>query len=549
MTEPVDEATTGRAGSAALRSTSMPTDPLTEVVAPTTDPLDTQLLDLFFDRVPMGVAVFGPDMRLQRCNKTWTAFYEHYLGVGADYTRPGRHLNELIPGTQETVQELVDHALAGRMVRQAAHRVAIPGTETYWDVVFAPLFSDGRVAGVVDIVTDATDRVLSFQRLEARIAMFSKVAAGMSVDQPLPTTLSQVVHAVRQTTAALACSIVCWEEDYSRPATAYADEVLGDGFAAALEELWRVRGMRPVAASDYDLVVHRGFRDEALAEPALAPIHGFLRTDVPWQDMALIPLVASGAVLGEVGIYLAAGQELTDDDIGYLNALADQAAVAVRNSTLFHAAEQNATLVERHRLARDLHDSVSQALFSMTLHARTAQRHLAAAGLPAEHPVSVEVDQLHALTQAALAEMRALIFELRPGALEAEGLASALGKQAAALAAREQLPVEVHAPAERLSIPPKVEEHVYRLVLEALHNAVRHAEAHRLDVWLATLPDGGLEVRVVDDGVGFDPAVPHPGHLGLHTMRDRAEAVRGVLDVVSRPGHGTEVRLTVPLHH
>jgi signal transduction histidine kinase len=185
----------------------------------------------------------------------------------------------------------------------------------------------------------------------------------------------------------------------------------------------------------------------------------------------------------------------------------------------------------------------------MTLHARTAQRHLAAAGLPAEHPVSVEVDQLHALTQAALAEMRALIFELRPGALEAEGLASALGKQAAALAAREQLPVEVHAPAERLSIPPKVEEHVYRLVLEALHNAVRHAEAHRLDVWLATLPDGGLEVRVVDDGVGFDPAVPHPGHLGLHTMRDRAEAVRGVLDVVSRPGHGTEVRLTVPLHH
>ncbi len=218
-----------------LRSTSMPTQPLIDDVAPSSSPLDTQLLELFFDRVPMGVAVFDTDMRLQRCNKTWTAFYEHYLGVPAEYTAPGRHLNDLIPGNEEAVQLLVDTALSGRVIRQAAHRIAIPGTETYWDVVFAPLFGDGRVIGVVDIVTDATDRVLSFQRLEARIAMFSQVAAGMSVDQPLSTTLSQVVDAVRSTSDAVACSIVCWEEDWSRPATAYADDVLGDGFAEALE--------------------------------------------------------------------------------------------------------------------------------------------------------------------------------------------------------------------------------------------------------------------------------------------------------------------------
>ena len=163
----------------------MPTQPLIDDVPPSSSPLDAQLLDLFFDRVPMGVAVFDTDMRLQRCNKTWTAFYEHYLGVPAEYTTPGRHLNELIPGNEEAVQLLVDTALSGRVIRQAAHRIAIPGTETYWDVVFAPLFGDGRVVGVVDIVTDATDRVLAFQRLEARVATFSEVAAGMSVDQPL----------------------------------------------------------------------------------------------------------------------------------------------------------------------------------------------------------------------------------------------------------------------------------------------------------------------------------------------------------------------------
>ena len=152
-----------------LRSTSMPTGQVAEPLPPTSDTLDAQLLALFFDRAPMGVAVFGTDMRLQRCNKTWVSFYEHYLGVPPEYTAPGRHINGPIPGNDESVQGLFDHALAGEMVREAAHRIAIPGGETYWDVVFAPLFADGRVVGVVDIITDATDRVLSFQRLEARI--------------------------------------------------------------------------------------------------------------------------------------------------------------------------------------------------------------------------------------------------------------------------------------------------------------------------------------------------------------------------------------------
>ncbi len=529
-----------------LRSTSMPTQPLIDDVPPSSSPLDTQLLELFFDRVPMGVAVFDTDMRLQRCNKTWTAFYEHYLGVPPEYTAPGRHLNELIPGNEEAVQLLADTALSGRVIRQAAHRIAIPGTETYWDVVFAPLFGDGRVVGVVDIVTDATDRVLSFQRLEARIAMFSQVAAGMSVDQPLSTTLSQVVDAVRSTSDAVACSIVCWEEDWSRPATAYADAVLGDGFAEALETVWRVRGMRPVDLGEYDGAIVRGFRDEALADPSLAPVHPFLVEDAPWEDLAQFPLVASGVVVGEVSVYLAAGQDLDDDDRGYLAALADQAAVAVRNSTLYRAAEQTAALEERHRLARELHDSVSQALFSMTLHARTAQRHLEAAGLAADHPVAVEIEQLHGLTQAALAEMRALIFELRPGALEAEGLVAALTKQAAAVAAREQLVVDVHGPDGWIRLDPTVEEHLYRIALEALHNTVKHAGAERVDVHLERR-EVTLELRVSDDGAGFDPRLDRPGHLGLRTMRERADAIGATFGIDSAPGRGSTVTVTVPL--
>jgi PAS domain S-box-containing protein len=529
-----------------LRSTSMPTQPLIDDLPPSTSPLDAQLLELFFDRVPMGVAVFDTDMRLQRCNKTWTTFYEHYMGVPPEYVAPGRHLNDLIPGNEEAVQALADTALSGRVIRQAGHRISIPGSETYWDVVFAPLFGDGRVVGVVDIVTDATDRVRAIQRLEARIAMFSQVAAGMSVDQPLSTTLSQVVEAVRSTSDAVACSIVCWEEDWSRPATAYADAVLGEGFAKALETVWGVRGTRPVDLAEYDGVIARGFRDDALADPSLAAVHPFLAEDAPWEDVVLFPLAASGAVVGEVAIYLSAGQELDDDDRAYLAALADQAAVAVRNSTLYRAAEQTAALEERHRLARDLHDSVSQALFSMTLHARTAGRHLEASGLPADHPIALEVEQLHGLTQAALAEMRALIFELRPGALEAEGLVSALTKQAMAVAAREQLVVEVRAPEDWPRLDPTIEEHLYRIALEALHNVVKHAGAERADLLLECGADH-LRVCVSDDGGGFDPRVERPGHLGLRTMRERADAIGATMDLESAAGRGSTVSVTVPL--
>lgn len=528
-----------------LRSTSMPTEPVVDVVAPSDSPLENQLLEIFFDRVPMGIAVFGTDLRLRRCNKTWSAFFEHYLGVSADHTTTGRHLNELIPGNETAVRQLVDIALAGQVTRQAAQRITVPGADTYWDVVFAPLFGDGHVVGMVDIVTDATDRVRSFQRLEARIAMFSEVAAGMSVDQPLSATLSVVVNAVHQTTEGLACSIVSWDEDGRGPATAWADTVLGEGFAGALEDVWNIRGRRPVRAEDYDGTIRRGFRDAALADPSLAPVHPYLTEVMPWEDVALLPLVVSGVVVGELAVYLAPGQDLDDDDRGYLVALADQAAVAVRNSTLYRAAERTAALEERQRLARELHDSVSQSLFSMTLHARTAQRHLESLDVPDAHPVAIEVEQLHSLAQAALAEMRALIFELRPRALETEGLVAALSKQAAAITAREEVAVHVLGPDVGLGLEPTVEEHLYRIALEALHNIVRHAGATRVDVDVECT-DAGLVLRVRDDGAGFDPSIERPGHLGLMTMRERAEAIGARFDSDSGPGRGCEITVAVP---
>jgi signal transduction histidine kinase len=201
-------------------------------------------------------------------------------------------------------------------------------------------------------------------------------------------------------------------------------------------------------------------------------------------------------------------------------------------------------LRERARLARELHDSVSQALFSMRLHARPAQLAMDKQGLPGDGPLGRSLAQLRELTQSAVAEMRALIFELRADALAEEGIVAALGKQAAALSARSGLPVAVDGPRERLSVNSEVEEHLYRIVLEALNNTVKHAHATEARVQLVAA-DGRLTVTISDDSIGFDLAQPHPGHLGLSTMRERADVLGAELTVSAAGEEGTTVTVTL----
>ncbi|RIK36247.1 MAG: histidine kinase, partial [Chloroflexi bacterium] len=195
-----------------------------------------------------------------------------------------------------------------------------------------------------------------------------------------------------------------------------------------------------------------------------------------------------------------------------------------------------ATLEERQRLARELHDSVSQALYGIALGARTArtllERDPARAGEPLEYVL--------ALAEAGLAEMRALIFELRPESLEQEGLVAALEKQAAALRARQRVDVRTSLPAEPpLSLAQK--EAFYRIAQEAMHNIIKHARATRIELELTTTPHITLCIR--DNGIGFDASGSFPGHLGLHSMRERAERAGATLSVTSTPGVGTTVQV------
>jgi signal transduction histidine kinase len=201
---------------------------------------------------------------------------------------------------------------------------------------------------------------------------------------------------------------------------------------------------------------------------------------------------------------------------------------------------------ERQRIARDLHDSVSQSLFSMTLHARTAQRALQQSGQGGDGPVGRELGHVGELSRTALAEMRALIFELRPRGLAEEGLVSALTKHAGAVSAREGVAIEVTGPSERLPLGSDCEEHLYRLGQEALANASKHAQATQIRV-AVTNEGSSVGLEVSDDGRGFDPAATYSGHLGLTTMRSRASEIGAQLLIDSAPGQGTAVRVELPL--
>ncbi len=203
--------------------------------------------------------------------------------------------------------------------------------------------------------------------------------------------------------------------------------------------------------------------------------------------------------------------------------------------------QKRSALEERQRLARELHDSVSQAFYGVSLGVNTAL-----ALFDTNRTKTLEaLNYALSLTHAGLTEMRALIFELRPESLAMEGLVVALTKQGDALRARHGIEV-VLSLCDEPDAPLAIKEALYRIALEALQNAIKHAWAGRLEVRLTREPEG-LQLEVCDNGVGFDPSADYPGHLGLHSMRERAQQAGGTLDVISTPGSGTEIRAQISI--
>jgi signal transduction histidine kinase len=198
-------------------------------------------------------------------------------------------------------------------------------------------------------------------------------------------------------------------------------------------------------------------------------------------------------------------------------------------------------------LARELHDSVTQSLFSVSLLSQAALTLLDRDPAKARE----RVERANELSQGALAEMRALIFQLRPMTLQEEGLLSALKKHLNAVQSRDGRLVSLVVTGSARRLPAPIEDATFRIVQEALNNVVKHAgEASTARVELDFGSDM-LRVTVIDDGAGFDvsahAAAPPAGKFGMSSMQERAQGVRGRLQVESAPGEGTLVRAELPL--
>jgi signal transduction histidine kinase len=346
------------------------------------------------------------------------------------------------------------------------------------------------------------------------------------------------------------------------------------------------RGLMGAAARGRETVLV----NDVLADPRYAPTPF---VDHPQAEL-VVPILIGDRLLGLLNV--ESSHRLTSEDAELLRVVADQLAVAIENARLYAAAQQVATLNERQRLARELHDSVTQLLFSATL--------LAESLVPAWRRDAEEgerrTDRLLALSREALAEMRALLRELHPvapappivhrvaadsrptsagaarrparagrrgvsvsaggapgiAAVRALGLPAALAEHArvAGIAAGDDLNIELDS-AGYAAQPPAVEEVLYRIAQEALNNVVKHARAHRARLTLAA-DAAGVRLTVEDDGVGFPDAAPAPnadaepragpGGLGLVTMHERARGIGGAVRIVTRPGSGTAVHVSMP---
>jgi signal transduction histidine kinase len=261
------------------------------------------------------------------------------------------------------------------------------------------------------------------------------------------------------------------------------------------------------------------------------------------QIVISTPLLFKGRTVGAMDLGTTCHWIPTPEALSLLTAIGHQVGVAVENARLYEQAQQLAVVQERNRLARDLHDSVTQALYGVTLCAEAAARQLSS-GDPDPSIAARHLREIKETTQSALREMRLLIFELRPPILNREGLAPALQARLDAVERRFGLDAQFIGDGDG-RWAPEVEDGVYRIAQEALNNVLKHACARRVEVRLVQGQDC-LSLEITDDGTGFDPetATKHGG-FGLRSMRERAKQIGGTLCVESGPGKGTRIRMEV----
>jgi signal transduction histidine kinase len=270
---------------------------------------------------------------------------------------------------------------------------------------------------------------------------------------------------------------------------------------------------------------------------ALLDRNEFLRS-IMW-----VPLVVKQKLIGGLGIGHREPGKYTDRNAGLVQAIAGQAAIALENAQIYEQAHELAVMHERQRLARELHDSVTQSLYSLSLMAEAARRLVAAGNTDKGMGYLMRIGES---AQQVLKEMRLLVYELRPLMLERDGLASALKQRLETVEGRAGVETKLVVEGAGL-IPEHIETELYRIAQEALNNSLKHSSASSVAIYLSTKGDP-VALTVQDNGRGFSAEeIADKGGLGLVSIQERTQRLGGDVDVVSAPGEGVTITVTIPL--
>lgn len=448
------------------------------------------------------------------------------------------------PDSQDVFAEYIRTVRNGEDFRGRSMDVCKDGSLIHVEVYGTGFTHQGRPHSLA-VVRDITELVEAYQQLEQRVEertrelhtlleVSSTVASTLDLEPLLGLILDQLQVSVGYDGAAIHTL-----HDGTLTPRAYrgplSHEQAMDGFSTS--------GLSPI---DQEAFRRRApiIIDDIRADTPLA--HDFRRLTGERAETSLgyvrswmaVPLLFKEQPIGILALDHKRAHYYTSQHADLAMTIANQAAVALENARLFAESRKLAVLDERHRLARDLHDSVTQLLYSLTLFAEAARRAIAGQDLQSGEAYLLRLGET---ARQSLKEMRLLVFQLGSPALEAQTLKAALESRLDAVEKRAGVDVSLQLEDES-GLSVKEREEIYWIANEALNNALKHARADRVVIELC-LEDGQHQLSISDNGPGFVVGEIEPGGLGLTNMRERAERIAGQLDIESSPGSGTVVRL------
>lgn len=389
-----------------------------------------------------------------------------------------------------------------------------------------------RTAELEKVLATLEQRVEN--RTEELTALYT-IASLINRMTSLPATLQQSLRAVLSLMGAAAGAIHLTENENIKDLS-YTVPALSPEIKKAIEQVPRMPNVWDDVVKEGNPVIINNLTAELEPCDCLDTLKA-----LGYQSFIALPIHGQNQILGMLGLYSTKAGAFDQDDVGLLSAVTDQIGMAVENVALRAANERNAIEQERQRLARDLHDSVSQMLYSQVLYSNAAKKGLANEGAASIAPY---LDQLEETARQALREMRLMIFELRPNILAEEGLSGAIRSRIESVEQRTGMVASLNYNVD-IELSAKIETELYYITMEALNNALKHSMAHHVHVNIGAR-DENITLEIADDGKGFVPDTVKSG-MGLVSMRERTRRIGGTLDIYSTAESGTRIFVRVKL--